>query len=241
MPVAAHHDYGIPWVNQDMLFITIEKCFAQVLGLKKRAREYPPDPFSVVAQAAITSTDFKSNMWFEEMRKTNKTISNSVGAMHQSILSLADNWHSMGKTGGVLDLRTNDGYIHPRFNKPVVAEVKNRFNTMRKVEESGMWDKIDQVSRAMDAQGYLFQITPETPDRYDMMWEPTGRKQKPNVRVCDGATAYEIVFGIPDALHQLYLAFPSIIEDVQRCNRLSGTFRFSDAEMERLYTTVFPS
>lgn len=236
------HNYGLSWVDNDALYIAVEKAFSRLLGLTGSSRnDLPPDPFLIVAQALVTDTTFEEGLAFEEIRKVNKSLSNAVGNMHQYILSIAPNWESLGTTGGVLDIRTKPGYIHPVIGMPIVAEVKNRFNTIKSSDEKDVWDKIDQAARLSSAQGYIFQIVPAEAERYDEMWEPSGRRAKPTVRCCDGATAYEIVFEYADALHELYLALPEILADIKTSNRLAHTAPLpKEKDMERLYYKVIP-
>ncbi len=240
---AGLHDYGLRWVDNERLYLTVERVFSKALGITGTVKAtLPPDPFLIVVQCLVTDTSFAEGMSFEEIRKVNKTLSNAVGNMHQEILGIAPHWESLGRAGGVLDIRTKPGYVHPRFGKPVVAEVKNRFNTIKQSDEKVMWDKIDNAARLTGSQGYLFQIIPETAERYDCPWEPSGRAGKPHVRVCDGATAYEIVFGHRDALHELYGALPTILEDVRRSHGIPGTAPAPSAsELEGLYRQVVPN
>ena len=235
------NQYGLSWIDNEKLYQQVKKAFSRALGLTGTTQKnLPPDPFLIVAQAAITNTTFSESLSFEATRKINKTLSNAIGNMHQGILSVAPNWESLGTTGGVLDIKTKDGYSHPKYGK-IVAEVKNRFNTIKSSDEQDVWDKIDTVARASNAQGFLFQIVPESAMRYDKLWEPSGRHAKDTVRCCDGATAYEIVFEHKDALFELYLALPEIIEDIKSRNGLSqGAPRPSQGDMERLYHTVMP-
>ena len=235
------HNYGLDWIDQDALYGEVRTSFAKALGIVRPNKSLPIDPFTIVAQAMIANTTLASNLSFETQRKVNKTISNAVGGMHQRILSLAPNWESLGTSGGLLDIHTVPGYNHPKFNKPIVAEVKNRFNTVKASEEPALWDKIDQSARLMSAQGYLFQITPENPKRYDRMWAPSNRTPKSTVRVCDGATAYELVFGHKDALRELYFAIPAILKDIKDEEGISGGPMPDFDHMKELYLSVFPN
>ena len=239
---SCEHDYGLDWVDNDKLYREVERAFARLLGIASSSRqELPPDPFLIVAQALVTDTTFQDGLAFEEIRKVNKSLSNALGNMHQGILSIAPNWESLGTTGGVLDIRTKPGYIHPVVGKPIVAEVKNRFNTIKSSEEKEVWDKIDQAARLTNSQGYLFQIVPKTAERYDQLWEPSGRSARPSVRCCDGATAYEIVFERKDALRELYDALPAILADVKKTNGIAHTAPLPVVEeMEELYYQVIP-
>jgi hypothetical protein len=176
----------------------------------------------------------------EEVRKLNKTISDAVGSWHQSVLGLAPNWMDMGATGGVLDIRTVPGYNHPKWNKPIVAEVKNRFNTIKASDEKHIWDVIDQTARSSGAVGYLIQIVPKTPHCYDEEWVPSGRSAKEHVRYCDGVTGYELAFGYHDALPELLSAFPKIIDDVLReAGRPAVSFSADAGALERKGREVF--
>ncbi len=237
------HTYGLSWVDEETLYQTTLDCFSKALGLSKGSAENPPDPFTLVAQAMVTNTTLEANLVFEAVRKVNKSLSNAVGSFHQCVLGLSPNWESMGKSGGLVDLRTVHGYLHPRFGKPVVAEVKNRFNTIKASEEAGVWDKIDHASKVMgNAQGYLFQITPKMPERYDKKWAPTNRVARDHIRVCDGATAYELVFGVPTAMKELYLALPEVFLDIKKEHGLTvpADMPLPDRLIE-LYSDVYPN
>ena len=237
----AQHEYGLSWIDQNALYDGIKSIFSKALGLARPNRELPPDPFTIIAQAAIADAPFDAALDFEHQRALNKTISNAVGGMHQHILGLAPDWESLGQHGGLLDVRTVQGYAHPRFKKPVVAEIKNRFNTIKASDEAGEWDKIKAAAKFAKAQGYLFQITPKTPQRYDRPWTPSHRTADPDVRVCDGATAYEIVFGRPTALKEVYMALPKIFRDIRLEAGLDASAPLPEkARMEELYARVFP-
>ena len=175
----------------------------------------PPDPFTVMAQCAIKNTSFTDCLAFDSIRAFNKTLSNSIGNFHQKILSLSKNWKDLGTNGGGLDLMTLEGYLHPWFDKPVVVEVKNRFNTIKASDEKNVWDKLNEAAKLMKARAYLFQITPKEPVRYNRPWCPSGRSESNRVWCCDGVTAYEMVFGHATALQELYLALPHILRDIK--------------------------
>ena len=158
------HEYGLSWIDQDALYNGIKTIFSKALGLARPSKELPPDPFTILAQAAIADTSFEDSLDFEHLRALNKTISNAVGEMHQHILGLAKNWENLGRSGGLLDVCTVPGYVHPKFGKPVVAEVKNRFNTIKASDEPKEWDKIKDATKiakrlsTKGAQGYLFRF-----------------------------------------------------------------------------------
>ena len=236
------HVYGIAWIDEEGLYEATLNCFSSVLGLAGKTKDVPPDPFTMVAQSMVTNTTLEANLAFETVRKINKSLSNAVGNFHQRVLSLSPNWESLGSNGGLIDLRTVHGFSHPKFGKAVVAEVKNRFNTIKASDEAAVWDRIDHACKVMDgAQGYLFQITPRTPERYDKMWTPSNRVARDHVRVCDGATAYELVFGVPSAMKELYLALPDIFYDIKCEHDLELPVEMPPRDkLVELYASVYP-
>lgn len=210
------HSYGLSWIDEEQLFLLTKEKLSRSLGIQgPRKKALPPDPFAFVLQAKATGSPIAEMETFEELRVLNKTVSDAIGNWHQGVLALSPNWKNLGFSGGVLDIRTVDGYCHPAWGKPIVAEVKNRFNTIKASDEQLVWDNIDRTARSNGAIGYLIQIIPKLACRYDEPWTPSGRtKPKESVRHCDGVTGYELVFDYPDALPELLEAFPEIIDDV---------------------------
>lgn len=209
------HEYGLDWIDQDELFRVTEHTFENVIhDSKSHAKGNPPDPFTLMAQAAIGGSSVENILSFEIQRRINKSLSNSVGLWHQHVLGLADGWEDLGSNGGGVDLRTVEGYRDARFGKPIFAEVKNRFNTIKASDEKNLWDTLDLTAKTNNAVSYVFQIVPKTVERYDREWRVSGRPEKGTVRCCDGATAYEMVFNRKNALYELYEAFPCILADV---------------------------
>lgn len=208
-----HHSYGLDWIDEDKLFDVASHCFSRLPDkARKSGFNAPPDPFTIATQAVLFDQDSESMMAFEKLRAINKTISNSVGEFHQSVLGLADGWNNLGPTGGVVDLMVSrdDG------SRLMAVEVKNRYNTIKASDEKSMWDKLDLLSRSQGGVGYIVQIVPKTAERYDRPWQVSGRQPRETVRCCDGATAYELAFHRRDALKELYGAFPDILTDVFR-------------------------
>ena len=141
------HDYGLTWIDNAALYDEIKKNFGKFFAPEKNKKQLPPDPFLILTQALITGESLNDSLGFEKTRKINKSLSNALGDMHQGILGLAPHWTTLGAAGGVLDIKTVDGYVHPAIGKPVVAEVKNRFNTIKASDEKDVWDKIDAAAR----------------------------------------------------------------------------------------------
>lgn len=209
------HTYGLTWIDEEALFQTSKNIFSKSLGLTKPTqKKLPIDPFSFVLQSKATGIPLKDMDSAEEVRVLNKRISDAVGNWHQSVLALAPKWQCLGTNGGVLDIRTIDGYLHPKWGKPIVAEVKNRFNTIKASDEKRVWEDIDRIARCNGDIGYLIQIVPKQAVLYDEPWTPSGVQKREHVRHCDGATGYALVFDYENALSELIDAFPKIVDDI---------------------------
>ena len=224
------HDYGLDWIDQDRLYDVTKKTFKSAISRASAhsAKKTPPDPFTLMAQAAISHSTFENALSFEAQRQINKAISNSVGLWHQHVLGLAKNWTDTGASGGGLDLRMEESTRHEKWGKRLFAEVKNRYNTIKASTEKDLWDQLKSTAVVNDAIAYVFQIVPENTERYDQPWKVSGRNERDDVRCCDGVTAYEIVFGRKDALHELYDAFPKILADVLESDQLKDANRWED-------------
>lgn len=152
---------------------------------------------------------------FEKLRSANKSLSNYIGNWHQEVLGLGENWETTGSTGGGIDLKTRDGFRHPVYGV-IYAEVKNRFNTIKSSDEAELWTRLRDIKKPVPkpSTSFLFQIVPRNAARYNKPWNPSGVAVREDVRHCDGVTAYDLVFERENALHDLLIAFPSILTDV---------------------------
>ena len=230
------HNYGLSWIDQDKLFEVTEHAFEKAINDRKIKPKTPPDPFTLIAQAAIMGSDLEDVLEFETARKLNKTLSNEVGLWHQHVLGLAPGWQDLGSAGGGVDLKMCPGNVSARFGKPIVAEVKNRYNTIKASDEKNIWDDLDFAAKTHGAIAYIFQIVPKDTNRYDRPWKVSGRVEKDTVRCCDGVTAYEMVFGKSDALFELYDALPEIFEDVLA----ASTSQIDSKSASKIYYVSMP-
>lgn len=207
-------NYGLNWIDQDKLFEATLKCFAKA-ALPTVKKALPTDPFLLVAQRHYSGSNMQASSDFEKLRSANKSLSNYIGNWHQEVLGLGENWETTGGSGGGIDLKTKDGFRHPEYGV-IYAEVKNRFNTIKSSDESELWTRLRDIKKPVPrpATSFLFQIVPKTTERYNKPWKPSGVAMREDVRHCDGATAYDLVFERENALHDLLLVFPKLLADV---------------------------
>ncbi|MDO5750361.1 MAG: Eco47II family restriction endonuclease [Rothia sp. (in: high G+C Gram-positive bacteria)] len=239
MPVA--RNYGLSWIDNDALFEVSRKAFAK--SFQKANAPFDPeesknaiDPFNALLLMGATGRGYQAWVQSERERQFGKTLQNATGNWHQTVLGLAPRWKNKGSNGGVFDIESTEPVLgfgsEPYMSVHVIAEVKNKYNTIKASDERETHRKLeDQAkSRGKDTVAYLIQIIPDKKQRYNKPWVPSGARESNRVYVMDGHTAYDLVFEYPDALKELYLALPHIINDVLVAEGFSATDLSADAE-----------
>ena len=101
----------------------------------------------------------------------------------------------------------------------IVAEVKNKHNTLKASDQAGLYDKLHDLVRKKGQEfagytAYYVEIIPKRPERYDLPFSPsdntTGTRKSEDalIRRIDGASFYALATGHDDALRQLFHALP---------------------------------
>ena len=115
-------------------------------------------------------------------------MSNALGEFHQTVLGSATGWedHDAG-----YDLKSDE--------RKIIAEVKNKWNTMNANDRREVEDNLSAALRNMNGTwvAYLVTVIPRTPKRFS-------KALRKNVIEIDGASFYEIVTGTPNAIHELF-------------------------------------
>lgn len=184
------------------------------------------DPFSILFELSSFSISPKQWLENEKIRQAQKTLSNHIGSFHQNILGAIDGW-SVLNTGGIVDVISLD--------RKIIAEVKNKHNTVKGSDKSGMYYRLeDLVMRKghtyKNYTAYYVEIIPNKPMKYDVCFTPsdsrTGAKCpiNPLIRKIDGYSFYALATGVEDALYQLFSVIPRVIEKVKpECKILETT------------------
>ena len=149
------------------------------------------DPFSSLLVAKTFDIKAKSSL-----RGTQRAVSaihglsNHLGTFHQSILGSVAGWEDH-----------DAGYDLECFDKQMLAEVKNKHNTMNASNREKVVDELKTAVRQKGRgwQAYLVIIIPKRPVRYEEEL-PTA----PKVLEIDGASFYHKVTGCPNAIHDLF-------------------------------------
>jgi len=224
-------------------YITDEQLTTQVKAVLDKAREKVAkadstfnknviDPFSALLGAAAFELNHAQWKSYELIRQSQKTLENHVGTLHQNLLGEVQGWQDLG-TGSVVDLINS--------SQKIVAEVKNKHNTVSGGKLVDVYNDLHGTVMPKNSQyhgytAYLVQIVPKTPGRYNKPFTPPDKKTgghsavNDKIRVIDGASFYELVTGQPDALEQLYQVLPKVIEQIYREKYSESSYHFPDAK-----------
>ena len=148
------------------------------------------DPFRSSAIAALMSMNSSDDLESALRVVANtRSVEDSIGDMHENII------------GSILGWKLWDaGYDVRNDSKKIIAEIKNKHNTLNSTNERGVIQELDVHLRGLHGwTGYLVNVIPRRPERFTLQVGNTGRLYK-----VDGATFYTIATGEENALRQLY-------------------------------------
>ena len=196
------------------------------------------DPFTTLFDASISNFDHDTWKESEATRQYQKTLTNSVGMLHQKLLGYAEGWDDLG-VGTEIDLKNDD--------QKIIAEIKNKHNTLTAGKLADQYHNLvskvaKKASHYSGYTAYFVNIVPKKPDRFDIPFVPsdptTGSKvpMREDVRIIDGASFYALVTGEDDALERFYNSLPAIIDKAFKQLDLSG-HTLKDAEVFKQYFT----
>ena len=179
------------------------------------------DPFSIMFEMSgfniATVANWEIN---EKSRKAQKTLSNAFGTFHQSILGHVNGWTDLD-TGNSADLLC--------ANERIIAEVKNKFNTVKGSDKVTIYDHLESLvmpiaSRYNGYTAYYVETIPKLrrgrPQTYNAEFTPSNNKTKTTkaanvrIRIIDGKSFYALVTGEQEALSNLYNVLPQVIQNV---------------------------
>ena len=177
------------------------------------------DPFSIMFE--MTGFNIATvNAWEtnEKSRKAQKTLSNTFGIFHQSILGHVNGWVDLG-TGKSADLLCVKGKI--------IAEIKNKYNTVKGSSKVTVYEDLESLimpiaSKYHGYTAYYVETIPQPkrkkPQVYNVEFTPSNNKTKTlkaanlKIRKIDGKSFYALVTGDQNALSDLYKILPTVIQ-----------------------------
>lgn len=217
------------WISDENLEAEVSKILNTAnKGITKATKEFNKnviDPFSILFE--MTGFGIETvDQWVisEKSRKAQKTLSNAFGTFHQSILGHVEGWQDLG-TGNSADLICKP--------KGIVAEVKNKFNTVKGSDQVTVYDHLESLvmpksSKFWGYTAYYVETIPKPkrskPQQYDIPFRPSDKETKtlrpenPQIRKIDGKSFYALVTNDKNALQDLYKVLPFVI------GNLTGNF-----------------
>ncbi len=213
------------WVSDSDLESEVSKILNTAnTGIQKATTQFNKnviDPFSIMFEMAgfnITTV----NAWEtnEKSRKAQKTLSNAFGTFHQGVLGHVSGWVDLG-TGKSADLLCTG-------NK-VIAEIKNKYNTVKGSNKVTVYDDLEALimpiaSKYHGYTAYYVETIPQPkrkkPQVYNIEFTPSNNKTNTirpansKIRKIDGKSFYTLVTGDQNALSDLYDVLPTVIQKV---------------------------
>jgi len=172
------------------------------------------DPFAAFFQMVGFNMDLHQWKKGEQTRQSQKTLQNHVGDFHQSVLGNVKGWDNL-KTGSVMDVVSHQ--------HKVIAEIKNKHNTVKGSDLSGLYKSMESAVMTKSSiyrgySAYYVTVIPKKAQRFDIPFTPsdkeTGQRLPVNemIRKIDGASFYSMVTNDENALENLFACLPKVVE-----------------------------
>ncbi len=173
------------------------------------------DPFSVIFEMAGFNLSYDQWRDNEGRRQAQKSLMNHIGDFHQRILGSVKGWEDL-RIGNVIDLKCEE--------KRIVAEVKNKHNTISGKDLVSLYDNLENQVMPIHSTfrgytAYYVEVIPKKSKRYDIPFTPSDnrtrsrRASNERIRKIDGHSFYSLVTGQNDALDELFSVLPDVITE----------------------------
>lgn len=219
--------FGLSWISDDDLAMEVRHLLVVADNATQKTQAFEKnviDPFSSIFEMAGFGVGFNDWVKNESMRQAQKSLQNHVGAFHQRILGKVNGWQDL-RTGSEADL-IND-------QKKIIAEVKNKYNTVSGSKLADQYRSLEMLvqqkaSKFYQYTSYFVNIIPKDKLRYNRPFVPSdkaqGKKCPTNdlIREIDGASFYHLVTGEKYALRELFIALPKVVKEISN-NKISSS------------------
>jgi len=166
----------LPWLDDKTFIAIVEEVLTTGFDAMEKADKKMGvniiDPFLMLFE--MSSFNLNSTNWTinERVRQAQKTLSNKIGWFHQTMLGSIDGWENLG-TREMIDLVNHD--------KRIIAEVKNKYNTVKQSELISLYDDMQgmvmhKTQKYRGYTAYYVEIIPRKATRYDQAFTPPDRK-----------------------------------------------------------------
>lgn len=206
---------SLPYILDDLLLECVREVMdaAKVADTNDDIHRNVIDPFSALFDAMRQNIPLDKWLAQEKMRQTQKSLQNALGDFHHKVIGHMPGWEYLA-TGGGYDVKC--------ASKKIIAEIKNKFNTMNSGKSLEVYDTLsrflDYDSTHRKFTAYVVHIVPRNPNGYDEPFAPsergTPRKRREDIRIIDGRGFYEKATGDANALRNLYAKLPDILAKI---------------------------
>lgn len=174
------------------------------------------DPFSAFLESSFSEVSFDEWVLKEKQRQAQKTFQNAIGDFHQMVIGSCYGWKDLG-IAGILDVCSS--------KKKILAEIKNKHNTMNSGSSVEVYNKLASMlsmPEYRDYQGYCVKIIPKSKKGISIKeFAPSDSKNKgscpknPRILETDGRTFYSLVTDQENAIEMLFNSLPKVIESIR--------------------------
>ena len=185
----------LSWITDAALESAVERLQqrtrAAVAKAAQRQRQNVTDPFlSLVIAESLGLREQADLEQRQAVQSATQAISMALGDFHQRVLGSVDGWDNH-----------DAGYDLECPARRILAEVKNKHNTMNAGTREGVEDGLDHFvqGKGQGWTGYLVLVIAKRKRRYRKRLQT-----RRTVYETDGGSFYELVTGRPDAMHDLF-------------------------------------
>jgi hypothetical protein len=194
----------------------ISRVHEEAEAIDNRFERNVIDPFAYIIESAIFNKKKHKDWKLSELsRQVQKTFTNALGEFHQNLLcSLED------------CVRPEAGADLINNKKKIVAEIKNKHNSINEGSKTAAFDKIKNELEKKNRngyKGYFVTVIPKNPKNYEKIFTTTKNKNSSAFRVADkriisinAELFYEKITDKKDMLKSIYQRIPEIFLSIDK-------------------------
>lgn len=195
------------------------------------------DPFLTLFNCGLFGGNIQQWEERELLRQKEKTLSNAMGLFHQGIISKVRGWSSPSRKVATFDLLNE--------NSKIIAEIKNKHNTIKASDKVKYYDKIqkqldNKTSLYNGYTAYFVQIVPKHIGIFPFTTSDndtgTKRPEHPLIKEIDGKSFYALATGSDSALEDLINALPVVFQAVTKSKISDNTMEHVRMFFAKAYT-----
>lgn len=195
----------LTWIDDMVLEDAVFRMLARAKRAEEKAGENMAknviDPFTSLVLAATSGMKSLHGLNVaQKMNSLSQGIASAVGAFHQEVLSSAPGF-----------VNHDAGYDLECEEKRIIAEIKNKHNTMNASTQDKVVADLETALRQKSGQwtAYLVTIIPKSATSVNKKL-----LERREVYLIDGASFYQLATGSATALRDVYLTIEKIVSEL---------------------------